>query len=181
MAMPNDQMRPCTRSNKDVNYKMFSTIRRPLQRASVLDLLDRPSGLKKTAFTPAGWSLQAVGLKVLGIGTQGPALKATGVATSCDQLRQVPTCCDLSRLVPICPDKLRPARQDILTGSQEMQGRFRRSWDLPEVASDHHDTISHGSETFRVLGPSGNSIGNDSKITGIMKVNGIGLRWIEMS
>ena len=39
-------------------------IRRPLQRSSVLDLLDRPSGLKETACRPDGCSLQAVGLKV---------------------------------------------------------------------------------------------------------------------
>ena len=65
-------------------------IRRPLQRSSVLDLLDRlpslgPSSLKETACRHEGCSLLAVGLKVFRyIGTQGPVLKAPGLPTSRD-------------------------------------------------------------------------------------------------
>ena len=39
-------------------------IRRPLQQSSMLDLLDRPSGLTETACRPDGCSRQAVGLIV---------------------------------------------------------------------------------------------------------------------
>ena len=66
-------------------------IRRPLQRSSVPDLLDRASVLKVTAFRHKGCSLEAVGLNVFRLGTQGTALKATGDQTRPDKLRQVPT------------------------------------------------------------------------------------------
>ena len=121
------------------------------------------------------------------IGTPGPALKATGVATSCDKSRQVATSCDKSRQVATSCDKLRPVGQDSLRGSRGIQVTFGRSrgiqdtlggsWDLRETALDHHKTLSQGPGAFRALseGPGTfrkqrQTIGNDSKMTEIMKI-----------
>ena len=62
---------------------------RPLQRSSLLDLLDispalRPEG---NVLQDAAWRdavLETEGLKVLGMETQGRSLMATEVATSCN-------------------------------------------------------------------------------------------------
>ena len=136
----------------------------------------------------------ASGLKVLDIGTQGPALKATGVATSSDMSRQVQTSPGKSRQVPTSPYKSRPVGQDTLRGSRDLQETLGGSRALPEAASDHHNRFSQGSGTFR-QGPGTfravsegpgtfreqrKTTVNDSKITEIMKIVGIGPRRLEM-
>ena len=69
----------------------------------------------------------------------------------------------------------------------DIQDTARGSWDLPGAASDHHNTVSHGSGTFRALseGPGTfreqhQTSGNDPKMTKIMKIDGNGLRRLEM-
>ena len=68
-----------------------------------------------------------------------------------------------------------------------IQHTIRGAWDLPEAASDHHNTFLQGPGTFRA--PPGGSgtfrkqrqtTGIDSKITKIMKIDGNGLRRLEM-
>ena len=122
---------------------------------------------------------------------QGRSLKATGVptssdksgqvATSSDKLRQVATSSDLSRVVPTSwaghPQRI-PDTQDTARGS----------WDLPEAASDQHNTVSQGPGTFRAVseGPGTfrkqrQTIGIDTKMTEIMKIIQNGPIWLEMS
>ena len=75
-----------------------------------------------------------------------------------------------------------------------MQDTLGGSWDLPKAASDHHNTFSEGPGTFR-QGPGPlralsegpetfrkqrQRTGNDTKMTEIMKINGNGLRMLEM-
>ena len=155
--------RPLKGSADFQNVTTHDGIRRPLQRSSVLDLLDRPSGLKETACRHEGCSLMASGLKVLDVGTQGPALKATGVATSPDKSRQGQTSPDKSRQVATSCDQLgrtpsegprtfktvsegpgtfRMQHQTTRTPSYTVpgpQGSLGGSWDLPETASDRQN------------------------------------------
>ena len=77
-------------------------------------------------------------------------------------------------------------RQDTLSGSRDLQDTLGGSWDLPEAASDHHNTFLYGPGTFRAVseGPGTfrkqrQTIGNDSKMTEIMKIVGNGFRWLE--
>ena len=98
----------------------------------------------------------ASGLKVLDIGTQGPALKATGVATSCHKFRQVPTTSDKSRQVP--------------TSCDQMGRTFSED---PEACR----ALSEGPGTFR---EQRQTTGNDSKMTKIMKIIENEIRRLEM-
>ena len=130
----------------------FSEIRRPLQRSSVLDLLDRPFGLSETACRPDGCSLQAEGLKVFKyyrIATPGPALKATADQTSSDKLRQVVTSPGKFRQVPTSPDQLGRTLS-------EVPGTFKAVWECPgtfrkQHQTNIHNTFSQGPETPRAL------------------------------
>ena len=72
---------------------------------------------------------------------------------------------------------MRPAGPDTLTGSRDLQGTFRGSWDLPEVASDHHNTLPQGPGTFRTVSKGPRTLrkqrqttGNDSEIYEITKI-----------
>ena len=139
----------------------------------------------------AACSLQAVDLKTF---RYYRSLKATGVATSCDKFRQVPTSCDKLRLVETSSDYYRPVGQGTLTGSCDRQSSLGGCWNLPEAASDHHNTFSQGSRAFR-RGPGTfravsegpgtvrkqrQRIGNDTKMTKIMKIIQNGLISLEM-
>ena len=62
------------RAQEMVEISSVTSIRRPLQRSSVPDLLDRPRSLED--------ELGTQGFRY--IGPQGRSLKATGVLTSCD-------------------------------------------------------------------------------------------------
>ena len=91
------------------------------------------------------------------------------------------------RFVQTSPDKSRPVGQDTQTGSQDLQDTLRGAWDLPEAASDHHNTFSQGPGTFRAVskGPGTfleqrQSSGNDSKMIKIMKIIRDGLILVEM-
>ena len=66
--------------------------------------------------------------------------------------------------------------------------RLGGSWDLPEAASDHHNTILKGPGTFRAIseGPGTfrkqrQTTGKESKMTEIMKIVENGPIWLEMS
>ena len=109
-------------------------------------------------------------------------------------MRKVATSCDKFRLVATSCDYYRPVGQGTLTGSCDRQGSLGGSWNLPEAASDHHNTFSQGSGTFRrglgtlraVSDGSGTflkqrqTIGNDSKIIEIMNIDGNELRRLEL-
>ena len=71
------------------NYKFVNICNQKVESPPTPSAVERarsvgPFLLKETACGHEKYSLQASGLKVLGIGTPGPALKATGVPTSSD-------------------------------------------------------------------------------------------------
>ena len=112
----------------------------------------RPSGLKETAGRHDGCSLQAVDLKTFRyIGPQGRSLKATGVATSSDKLRQVATSSDKLRQVATSCDYYRPVGQGTLTESCDRQGSLGGPGTFRKK---HQTTVTH---PYRVPGPSGHA------------------------
>ena len=84
--------------------------------------------------------------------------------TSCDEFRQVATSCDMTRRVATgraghsqkvqgpsghCQRALGPSGSSIkppshsLTGFRDLQGTFRRPWDLPGTAADHRKRLQN--------------------------------------
>ena len=79
------------------------------------------------------------------------------------------------------------SRADTLRGCQDRQGSLGGTWDLPEAASDHHNTFPYGAGTFRAVSDSPETfrkqhqtIGNDSQMTEIVKMVENGLLSVEM-
>ena len=74
---------------------------------------------------------------------------------------------------------------DTLRGSRGLQDNARGSWDLPEAASNHHETVLKDLGTFRALseGPGTfreqrQTSENDSAMIEIMKIVKNGLIWL---
>ena len=162
-----------------------SLIRGPLQRSSVRDILDPPSipNLMIQDSTPASWIFRfrpsGIYIRIL-------------LAVESMQIRR--------RLHGDSTEPPRrfhggpPSLQVTLRRSRDLQDTLGGSWDLPEAASDHHNTFSQGSGTFRqgpgtfraVFEGSGTfreqrqTTGNEPKMIEIMKIVGIGPRRLEM-